>query len=99
MSGILTLLITVGTIFYFIKSNEDIVRKLSLKQKVGVTLIFIATIAFATVCIYFIGNWIVSFMSEGLFKTLMKYAIIIVVLIVSIAGMYKTMHRVTNGII
>lgn len=99
LSGILTLLIAIGTIIYTIKSNEDIVEQLSLKQKFGVSLIFIATIAFATVCIYFGGNWIVSFMAEGFFKTIVKYAIIIVVLIASIVGMYNVMHKITKGII
>jgi len=99
LSGILTLLIAIGTIIYTIKSNKDIVEQLTLKQKFGVSLIFIATIAFATVCIYFGGNWIVSFMAEGILKTIMQYIIILVVLIVSILSMHKAMHKVTNGII
>jgi len=99
LSGILTLLIAIGTIIYTIKSNKDIVEQLSLKQKLGVSIIIIATIAFATVCIYFGGNWIVSFMTEGILKTIMKYIIILVVLIISILSMYKAMNKVTNGII
>jgi len=99
LSGILSVLVAIGTIAYTIKSNQDTVKQLSTKQKVGVSMIFIATIAFATVCIYFGGNWIVSFIEEGIFKTIVEYAIIIVVLLISIFGMYEAIHKITKGII
>ena len=99
LSGILSVLVGIGTIVYKIRSNEETVKQLSTKQKVGVGVIFIATVAFATICIYFGGNWLVSFLDEGVFKTVVKYTIVIVVLYIAVSTMYRAMHKITKGII
>lgn len=97
--SVLTILIAIGTIIYKVKTNQNIVKQLSTKQKFGVILIFIITVAFATFCIYVGGNWLISFLQDGVIKTVLGYAIIIVVLIASIGGMYQAMHKITKGII
>lgn len=99
MSSVLTVLLALGTIIYTIYANQDKVRQLSIKQMIGVGLVFLVTIGFATICIYFGGNWIVSFIQNGIVKTVVQYAIIIIVLLTSVSTMYRVIHRLTNGVI
>lgn len=99
LSSILMVLIAIGTIIYKIKSNQNIIKQLSTKQKIGVILIFITTVVFATLCIYVGGNWLVQFIQEGTIRTIVEYVIIIVVLIASIGGMYQAMHKITKRVI
>src|SRR5699024_1191004 len=99
LSGILSVLLGIGTIVYKIMSKEETVKQLSKKQKATVATIVIVTVECATICNYFRVNWLVSFLDEVVFKTVVKYTIVIFMLYIAISTMYQAIHKITKGII
>ncbi|RCW62515.1 hypothetical protein [Saliterribacillus persicus] len=83
----------VGIITIFHK-NKDKIKKLKLNQHIGIIATYLATVAVATILIYYFGNWLVNKIQVEWIGNLISYSIIIIVLIGAITVMNKIISKI-----
>lgn len=93
------IIVFIGTIIYQVRKNKEKIAALSGRQMVGAAVAFILTVFVAFVSIYYGGNWLVSFLSNGILKTAIQFLIIIFVISLCTSLLNKMLKRITNGII
>ncbi|TQS74103.1 hypothetical protein DX933_12295 [Ornithinibacillus gellani] len=92
-----TVILAVIAIALAIYTNWNRIKKISWGARIKIALIYVAGVMFATLCIYYGGNWFVGHFEKGIFREILTYGIIIVVLFFTIAGIQKLVSKVGDN--
>ncbi|MFD2656109.1 hypothetical protein [Gracilibacillus thailandensis] len=86
-------------LIYRLLDHHRFIKKLSVKQIIGIGLSYIMYIGLATAIIYYGGNWLVSFISVNVLKHIIFFVIVAITIYATIFLLEKTLTKISNGII
>lgn len=99
MENIFMFVILIMIVIKNISSNRDLLRKLSVVQIFGVGFSYVATVVLAGLVIYYGGNWLAGFFSNGIIKFIIQMTVIIVVLYTLVGILNRILAKITNGML
>lgn len=99
MSGVFLIIAFIGILTVTIITNVDNLKEISAWQSMVVILSFFITIAIATVTIYYGGNWLVGFITNGFIKNIIFLILVLFVITMMSKGLNKTISKVTKSAI
>ncbi|WP_080875133.1 hypothetical protein [Oceanobacillus timonensis] len=102
MAGVLSVLSGIILVAVFWKNRKELKEtysKLDYVQIIGVILSYLITIAFVFVLIYYVGNWLVSFIPFTFLRYAAFSVIVIIVLFFSLNLLHKVLGKVTKGVL
>lgn len=86
-------------LIYRILGHKTFIKKLSVKQIIGIVLSYIMYIGVATAIIYYGGNWLVSFISVEVLKHIIFFIIVAITIYATMFLLEKTLAKISNDII
>ena len=92
---IISMTIIVSVIF----KNKKILKQLSIAQRIGVGLSFLATVLIAFIGVYFGGNWIAAQFSSTIFKYIVFFIIVCLVIYPCKFMLGKVLNKITKGVL
>ncbi|MEK4302265.1 hypothetical protein MKY30_23185 [Oceanobacillus sp. FSL W8-0428] len=102
MAGVLSVLCTVLLVFNFWKNRKELKEtysKLNYVQVFGVLISYLITVAIVFVLIYYVGNWLVSFIPFTFLRSAIFFVIVVAVLFCCLGLLNKVLARVTKGVL
>ncbi|MFD1066444.1 hypothetical protein [Oceanobacillus locisalsi] len=81
------------------KELKETYSKLDYMQIIGIILSYIITVAVAFVLVYYVGNWLVSFIPFTFLRHAAFSVIVIFVLFFSLDLLHKVLGKITKGVL
>ncbi len=98
MNSVFSILAAIGVVIHFIFKYDDILSKLSKRQKFGVFISYFSTILLAGICIYYGGAFLTEPFQYGFIKLLIRLTTILVILRLTIFILNQVLYKITKGI-
>ncbi|GIO25149.1 hypothetical protein [Oceanobacillus sp. J11TS1] len=102
MANVFSVLSVVLLVCTLVKNRKELKEKylkLHYAQIIGVIISFLITLAIATILIYYVGNWLVSFISFTFLRYAAFFVIIAVVLFFCSSALNRVLTKITKGIL
>ncbi|MEN0658080.1 hypothetical protein NST11_01430 [Caldifermentibacillus hisashii] len=98
MNSVFSILAAIGVVIHFIFKYDDILSKLSKRQKFGVFISYFSTILLAGICIYYGGAFLTEPIQNGFIKFFIRLTIVLVTLWLAVSILNQVLHKITKGI-
>lgn len=102
METLFVILPAILLVYLFVKYREVVKEtyvKLTIVQFIGVIITYLVTIFIVFILIYYVGNWLLGYITFKPLTIAIKIALVIVVLFSASNLLNKTLKKITNGVL
>lgn len=96
---ILPVIILVYFIFKYRKEFNDTYSKLTIKQLAGVVIAYLITFVIVFIFMYYVGNWLLGYITFKPLNIVVRVVIVILVLASSLNLLNRILKRISNGVL
>jgi len=96
---ILPVIILVYFIFKYRKEFKDTYSKLTIKQLIGVVIAYLITFFIVFIFIYYVGNWLLGYITFKPLNIVVGVVIVILVLASSLNLLNRILKWISNGVL
>ena len=102
MGDVFGILLAIMLVYLFVKHRKELKEtysKLTIIQLIGVVIAYLITIFIVTILIYYVGNWLLGYITFKPLNIMVKIVLVIFVLLSALNLLNKSLKKISNGVL